>query len=100
MKSLRFIPQEKWTSHPVTEITDRSARTVCPYHSMEVVEHELTHGAHDYIPVVDPATDHLLGILSGSDVLRARNHARELVTSERSGAAVAETFGFANTKEK
>lgn len=100
MKSLRFIPQEKWASHPVTEITDRSARTVCPYHSMQVVEHELTHGAHDYIPVVDPATDHLLGILSGSDVLRARNHARELVISERSGLTASETFGFASTKEK
>jgi len=100
MKSLRFIPQEKWTSHPVTEITDRNARTVCPYHSMEVVEHELTHGAHDYIPVVDPATDHLLGVLSGKDILRARNHARELAINEGRGMTLPEMYGFANTKEK
>jgi CIC family chloride channel protein len=99
MKSLRLVPQDKWTTKPVTEITDRGARTVCPYHSMEVVENELVHGVHDYIPVVDPATDHLLGVLSGKDVLRARNQAHKMsekVTSiEYSGF-----YGMTTTKEK
>lgn len=98
MKSLRFIPSEKWTKLPITEITDRGARTICPYHSMEVAEHELTHGAHDYLPVVDPATDHLVGIMSGSDVLRARNHARELSNSNSGGFGITELY--ATTKEK
>jgi CBS domain-containing protein len=99
MKSLRLIPQEKWTRLPITEITDRGARTVCPHHSMEVVEQELAHGGHDYIPVVDPATDHLVGMLSGSDVLKARHHARNLAVAEQSNFSIHEVYGFANTKE-
>lgn len=98
MKSLRFIPSEKWIKLPITEITDRNARTICPYHSMEIAEHELTHGAHDYLPVVDPATDHLVGILSGSDVLRARNQARELSRRDPGGLGITELY--ATTKEK
>jgi CBS domain-containing protein len=42
---------------------------------MKVVEHELAHGVHDYLPVVDPATDRLVGMLSARDVLRARSKA-------------------------
>jgi CBS domain-containing protein len=78
MKSLRMVPREKWTSLPITSIMDPQARTVCAYHSMRVVEQELAHGAHDYIPVVDSATDHLIGILSARDVLRARMRAEEM----------------------
>jgi Mg2+/Co2+ transporter CorB len=58
---------------------DNRARTVCSYHAMTIVEQEMAHGAHDYIPVVDPATDRLIGILSTKDVLRARVHANELM---------------------
>lgn len=61
MKSLRFISQGRGLTTPVTQITDRGARTVCPYHSMAIVGTKLAHGAHDYIPVVDPATDHRQG---------------------------------------
>lgn len=101
MKSLRFIPQEQWRTTPVTQITDRGARTVCPYHSMAIAETELAHGAHDYIPVVDPATDHLVGILSGRDVLRARNRARELATTTSVVAAEAlEAHGLAQIEER
>lgn len=75
MKSLRMVPREQWARLPVTTIMDRHARTICGHHSMKVVEHELAHGVHDYLPVVDPATDRLVGMLSARDVLRARSKA-------------------------
>jgi CIC family chloride channel protein len=83
MKSLRMVPREKWASLPVTSIMDRQARTVCAYHSMRIVEQELAHGAHDYLPVVDPATDRLIGMLSARDVLRARMRVDEIALEKR-----------------
>jgi CIC family chloride channel protein len=83
MKSLRMIPRERWPTMRVTAIMDDRARTVCSYHSMKIVEQELAHGAHEYIPVVDPATDRLIGILSARDVLRARVHANEIMQTTR-----------------
>ena len=77
VKSLRLIPREQWADLPVTAIMDDQARTVCTYHAMDTVEKELAHGAHDYIPVVDPATDRLVGMLSAQDLLRARRLALE-----------------------
>lgn len=56
MKSLRMISAEKWSSVPVAAIMDGRARTVCAYHSMKIVEQEFAQGAHDYLPVVDPAS--------------------------------------------
>ena len=82
-KSLRMISREKWAITPITAIMDNRARTVCSYHSMSIAEQEMAHGAHDYIPVVDPATDRLIGILSTKDVLRARVHANELMQTTR-----------------
>jgi CIC family chloride channel protein len=83
MKSLRLVPQDKWTKLPVTEIMDARARTVCAHHSMKVVEQNLAQGAHDYLPVVDPTTDHLIGMLSASDVLRARVRVNEVMETKR-----------------
>jgi CIC family chloride channel protein len=97
MKSLRLIPSEKWTTLPVTAIMDKHARSVCSYHSMRVVEQELAHGAHDYLPVVDPATDHLIGMLSVKDVLRARLRVDE-VSHARQGREVKSGLqGITNT---
>ena len=84
LKSLRLIPSDKWVSLPVTAIMDKRARSVCSYHSMRVVEQELALGAHDYLPVVDPATDHLIGMLSAKDVLRARMRVDEVSTAQQS----------------
>lgn len=83
MKSLRMIPREQWASLPITAIMDGHARTVCSYHSMRIVEQALAQGAHDYLPVVDPATDHLIGMLSPRDVLRARMRVTEIAQSKR-----------------
>lgn len=76
-KSVRAIPKEDWVETPVSAIMDATAHTVCANHSMARVERELALGHHDYLPVVDEETDQLIGILSASDVLRAREQARE-----------------------
>lgn len=99
MKSLRMIPSEKWSTLPVTSILDKQARSVCKYHSMRVVEQELAHGAHDYLPVVDPATDHLIGILSVKDVLRARLRVNEVANLQQATGPKAGLQGITNTQE-
>jgi CBS domain containing-hemolysin-like protein len=99
MKSLRLIPSEKWATLPVTSIMDKRARSVCSYHSMRVVEQELAHGAHDYLPVVDPATDHLIGMLSAKDVLRARLRVDEVSYAQQGREMKSGLQGITNTKE-
>jgi CBS-domain-containing membrane protein len=100
MKSLRLVPQEKWTKLPVTQIMDARARTVCAHHSMKLVEQELAQGAHDYLPVVDPATDHLVGMLSGSDILRARTRVNEVVQTKRANHAKSGLQRVTSTQEE
>jgi CIC family chloride channel protein len=97
MKSLRLIPREQWPALAVTAILDDRARTVCSYHAMTVVEQELAHGAHDYLPVVDPATDRLIGILSARDLLRARVHASEAMRTTRIQAFKPGVHALSNT---
>ncbi len=53
---------------------------------MAIAEKELALGHHDYLPVVDPGTDQLVGIISSSDILRARQHAQDVL--EAGGAKV------------
>jgi predicted transcriptional regulator len=67
---------------------DKKAKTVCAAHSMAIVERELALGRHDYLPVVDPATDQLIGILSSSDVLRARQQAQEVLETGKAKITV------------
>jgi CBS domain-containing protein len=100
MKSLRLVPQEKWAKLPVTRIMDARARTVCPHHSMKVVEQELAQGAHDYLPVIDPATDHLVGMLSGSDILRARTRINEVVKTREGSSSHSGLKRFTNIQEE
>jgi CIC family chloride channel protein len=99
MKSLRMIPAEKWATLPITSIMDGQARSLCPYHSMREVEQALAHGAHDYVPVVDPATDHLIGMLSAKDVLRARMRVDEITHNRQTPAFKGGLQSITNTKE-
>lgn len=99
LKSLRLIDRARWSSLPVTAITDERARTVCAYHGMDVVEKELAHGAHDHLPVVDPATDRLIGVLSARDVLRARMYVKESSQTQRILEFRPGTRAFSNLKE-
>jgi CIC family chloride channel protein len=80
LKALRSIPREKWALTPVERLIDRHARTACPAYSMAQAEVLLAQDAHDYLPVVDPATDQLVGILSSTDILRARHEAHQDVS--------------------
>jgi CIC family chloride channel protein len=99
LKSLRMIDRERWPTLSVTAILDTRARTVCAYHGMAVVERELARGAHDFLPVVEPATDGLIGILSARDVFRARVHANEIMQSARILEFKPGTHAFTNLKE-
>ena len=67
---------------------DRGAKTICGSHSMAIAERELALGHHDYLPVVDPATDQLIGILSSSDVMRARQHALDVLETGKAKITV------------
>jgi chloride channel protein, CIC family len=79
LRSLRSVPKSQWISTSVEKIMDPGARTVCAEHSMAYAEKELARGNHDYLPVIDPATDQLIGILSMSDILRARHRAQDIL---------------------
>jgi CIC family chloride channel protein len=79
VKSLKSVPRSDWNQTPVSDLMDGTAKTVCEAHSMAIAEKELARGHHDYLPVVDPASDQLIGILSTSDVMRARQHAQEVI---------------------
>jgi chloride channel protein, CIC family len=80
VRSLRSVPKSQWVSTSVEKIMDPGARTVCAGHSLAYAEKELAKGNHDYLPVIDPANDQLIGILSMSDVLRARKRSQEILS--------------------
>ena len=88
VRTSRSVPRETWADAPIADIMDGSARTVCAGHSMATVEKVLAVGPHDYVPVVDPATDQLIGILSSTDVLRARQHAQEQMAGSKAKVTV------------
>ncbi len=79
MKSLATVPRDQWDRTPVANLIDRGARTICGAHSMAAAGKELALGHSNYLPVVDPATDQLVGMLSSSDMIRARRHANEVL---------------------
>jgi chloride channel protein, CIC family len=83
LRSLRSVPKSQWISTSVAKIMDPGARTVCAEHSMAYAEKELARGHQDYLPVTDPATDQLIGIISMSDILRARSRAQEILRPEQ-----------------
>lgn len=100
LKALRSVPRDKWAVTTVERIMDRTAKTVCPTHSMAQAEIALAQDAHDYLPVVDPATDQLVGILSSTDVLRARHEARTQLEQQTYGEAVGDVAAFGNAKRR
>lgn len=88
LRTLRSVPRDRWEQTTIAEIVDRTAKSICPAHSMAIAERELSLGRHDYLPVVDPATDQLLGVISSSDVLRARQAAKDHPTPGTAKVAV------------
>jgi CIC family chloride channel protein len=87
-RAMKSVPRHEWGTARITRIIDHTAATVCGAHSMATVETALAVGHHDYIPVVDAATDQLIGILSSSDVMRARQHAQETLRTGVDAAKV------------
>ncbi len=84
LKSLKSVPRRDWATTELSEIMDHTARTICPTHSMAEAEALLAGGHHNYLPVVNPRTDQLIGILSATDILRARHHAQRLLEEQQS----------------
>jgi CIC family chloride channel protein len=82
LRSLRSVPKSQWISTSVAKIMDPGIRTVRPEHSMAFAEKELTRGKQDYLPVTDQTTDQLIGMISASDILRARSRAQEILRPE------------------
>ena len=87
LKALKTVPQDEWPATDLMAILDRNARTVCPSHSMAEVERLLAAGRYNYLPVVNPRTDQLIGILSSTDVLRARHRAQQLLRKTQDAPA-------------
>jgi CIC family chloride channel protein len=69
--NMRHVPMAEWRNMTVAQVTNARARTLCPHHSMADAEALLRQGGCDYVPIVDPMTYQLVGVLSHSDVYRA-----------------------------
>ncbi len=69
---LRGVPMASWRSALVSQTMDPQARTLCPHHSAADAERLLRAGPYDYVPIIDPTTYRLVGIVSRSDIYRAR----------------------------
>ena len=70
LAQLRSVPMGEWRNVLVAHVMDQGARTLCPHHSVSDAERVLRQGL-DYVPVVDPATYVLVGIVSHSDIHRS-----------------------------
>jgi CIC family chloride channel protein len=68
---LRSVPMAQWKDVLVGHVMDPAARTICPHHSAADAEQALRRGPYDYVPVVDPRTFVLVGIVSDSDIYRS-----------------------------
>jgi CIC family chloride channel protein len=72
LSHLRGVPMADWAGTKVADTMDPHARTLCPHHSAADAERVLREGSYDYVPIVDPTTYRLVGIVSLSDIYRAR----------------------------
>lgn len=83
LKSLMAVPEDAWRRTPVRAVMDGQAKAITALDTMAAAEKELARGHHDYLPVVEPETGRLVGVLSASDVMRARQSALEDLASHR-----------------
>jgi len=68
---LRSVPMAEWRKVLVEHVMDPAVRTICSHHSVSDAERALRLGPYDYVPVVDPSTYALVGIVSDSDIYRS-----------------------------
>jgi CIC family chloride channel protein len=72
---LRGVPQESWGTRTVGDVMDSAPRTLTPGDAASDAERLISEGDYDYVPVVDPQTRRLVGVVSFSDIHRARDAA-------------------------
>jgi chloride channel protein, CIC family len=70
MARLRLVPMKDWGRIRVQDVMDEAPRTLCPHHTAADAHRTLQMGV-DYVPVVDPRTYQLMGIISATDIDRA-----------------------------
>ena len=68
---LRSVPMAEWKNVLVAHVMDPAARTLCSHHSVADAEQALRRGPYDYVPIVDPQSYVLVGIVSDSDIYRS-----------------------------
>jgi CIC family chloride channel protein len=68
---LRSVPMAEWRNVLVAHVMDPAARTICSHHSVADAEQALRRGPYDYVPIVDPQSYVLVGIVSDSDIYRS-----------------------------
>jgi CIC family chloride channel protein len=68
LERLRKVPMHDWAHIRVEHVMDEQATVLCPTHSLADAKRTLLHGHYDYVPIVDPLTYHLVGIVSSSDI--------------------------------
>ena len=81
---LRSVPMAEWREVLVAQVMDPRPRTICAQHTVSDAERALREGPYDYVPVVEPTTYQLVGIVSDSDVYRALGeHVHQQLAGER-----------------
>jgi CIC family chloride channel protein len=73
---LREVPMAEWPAVRVADVLDPGAPRVGAHQAVADAAEALRSGPYDYVPVVEPATSRLLGIVSDSDVYRALGEPR------------------------
>jgi chloride channel protein, CIC family len=71
VQQLREVPMHDWSHVLVGQIMDERPRVLCAHHSAADAKQLLQRDGRDYVPVVDPRTYQLVGIVSGTDIHRA-----------------------------
>jgi CIC family chloride channel protein len=71
VQQLGQVPMHDWTTVLVGHVMDEHPRVLCSHHTVADAKRLLGEGGLDYVPVVDPLSYQLVGVISGSDLHRA-----------------------------
>ena len=77
VQQLRKVPMHEWSNVLVGEVMDERPRVLCAHHTAADAKRLLHEQGYDYVPVVDPLTYQLVGIISGTDIHLAPSGAEE-----------------------
>jgi CIC family chloride channel protein len=70
VEQLGQVPMHDWATVHVGHVMDERPRVLCSHHTAADAKKLIAKDGHDYVPVVDPLTYQLVGVLSGSDIHR------------------------------